>query len=452
MLARHTLALSLGLLVALPACKGLKKKIGGDDEPAASASAGTASKNAPPPEPVTSAPKGHTIEGIGTVPAWANDPAGATKCTPSPAAQAKFKALEKGDDAAVIAGTADIDAIVKEVGADSCFATRKGLAEALNNGGYKRYGAKKFDEASRYWRAALAARPAFLLSRYNLACGLALAGKGKDAVTELSEIARASNAGDATAVNFLEKAKSDADLKTVRDDPAFKEAVKGAQGALVGPRKGASEPEVGAKALPLLPDDFRKVNDPTGTMPGGVVTFKPAVVNIWTWRPDASNELVVTTITDDPAMLGKPRGDMSFNYGGIAVFKRDGEKLTILVARKTGDSPPAVAAGRNNTVVYSFEQMCGTLSGTLTFTGGHVDIKEKTCQDLGAGPPTTPTPAMATKPTSATKTCKPGEIIAADECVVKCDPEKPKCPAGKKCDIARFRNGNGDMVAEHICQ
>ena len=49
---------------------------------------------------------------------------------------------------------------------------------------------KKFDEASRFWRAALTVRPALLLSRYNLACGLALFGKGKDSVTEILEIAR----------------------------------------------------------------------------------------------------------------------------------------------------------------------------------------------------------------------------------------------------------------------
>lgn len=50
------------------------------------------------------------------------------------------------------------------------------------------------------------------------------------------------------------------------------------------------------------------------------------------------------------------------------------------------------------------------------------------------------------------KKCKAGEILAADECAVKCDPDKPKCPAGKKCDVARFRGETGDFVVENICQ
>ena len=273
----------------------------------------------------------------------------------------------------------------KEVGADSCFTARKGLAEALNNGGYKRYGLKKFDEANRWWRAALTVRPSFLLSRYNLACGLALAGRGKDAIAELLEIARADQDGDASASNFLEKAKSDDDLKTVRDDPSFKDAVKVSQGTLIGPRKGSSEPEVGAKAIPLLPEEFRKVKDTAGITTTGFVTFKPAIVSLWTWHPQPSAELVVTTITDDLATLGKPKGgDLGFDYGGLAVYRRDGEKLTLLLARKTGEVPPAVAAGKNGAVAYTFDAPCGTLHGTLTFNGSKVDVHEKSCADLGA--------------------------------------------------------------------
>jgi hypothetical protein len=363
-------------LLALSGCELLKPKGKDDAGAAAAAEAGAPSAKA------AAVPKieGVQIAGIGDVPAWGPDRGNLTKCEPTPAAKARFKALEKGDDPGLTAGTAEVSALLTEVGGDSCFAARKGLAEALNNGGYKRYGAKKFDEAARWWRASLTARPSFLLARYNLACGLALAGKGKDAVLELLEIARASKEGDAAASGFLEKAKSDDDLKSVRDDPSFKDALKLSQGVLIGPRKGSSEPEVGKQAVPLLPAEFRRMNDPTGVTEGGGVTFKPAVVNIWTWHPTPATELVLTTIIDDPAMIGKPRGDMSPGYGALAVYRRDGEKLTLLLARKTGQLLPAVAAGKNGAVAYTFEQGC-SISGTLTSNGKTVEVREKTCQD-----------------------------------------------------------------------
>lgn len=366
-------------LLSLAGCDLLKKK-GADDAGAAAAVADAA---APSPKVAGGATvAGAQIEGVGDVPAWSPDKGGAARCDPSAVAKAKFKALEKGDDAAITAGTADVAALLKDTGADACFTARKGLTDALNNGGYKRYGAKKFDEASRWWRAALTVRPAALLPRYNLACGLGLSGKGKDAVTEILEIARAAKEGDASASNFLEKAKTDDDLKSVRDDPNFKDALKLSQGVLIGPRKGSSEPEVGAKAIPLLPEEFRKVKDTTGAAASGFVTFKPAVVNIWTWHPNASTELVVTTVIDDITMLGKPRGDLAPGYGGLAVYRRDGEKLTLLSSHKTGPFVPAVAAGKNGAVAYTFEQGCGTLSGSITVSGKNVEFHEKTCQDL----------------------------------------------------------------------
>ncbi len=370
-------ALTVVTVFTLMGCNLLAKKEQ-DAGAAASAEGGAATTKsaAKPPDGV------HSIDGVGDVPAWAPDHGKPAKCTPSSAAVARFKAVEKGDDPGLVAGTVDVSTFVKEVGADDCFASRKGLAESLNNGGYKRYGLKKFDEANRFWRAALTVRPAFLLSRYNLACGLGLAGKGKDAVTEILEIARAAKEGDASASNFLEKAKTDDDLKSVREDPTFKEALRASQGGLVGPRKGSSEPEVGKKAVPLLPEEFRKIKDTAGITDTGFITFKPAVVNIWTWRPNKDTELVVTSLTDDPATLGKPKGDLNFAYGAIAVYRRDGEKLTLLLSRKTGENPPAVASGKNGTVAYTFEFACGTLSGTLSWNGKNVEVKEKTCGDL----------------------------------------------------------------------
>lgn len=59
---------------------------------------------------------------------------------------------------------------------------------------------------------------------------------------------------------------------------------------------------------------------------------------------------------------------------------------------------------------------------------------------------------MKTAGLPAPKKCKAGEILAADECALKCDMDKPKCPAGKKCDMARFRGETGDFQVEAICQ
>jgi len=313
------------------------------------------------------------VAGIGAIPPWSADQAVADKCTPSPPAKAKLRAVERGDDPALVSGSADLEALVKEVGADGCFATRRALAEALNNGGYKRYGKNRFDEASRFWRAALVVRPGFLLARYNLACGLGRAGLGRDAVSQIVEIARAATEGDAGAATFLEKAKTDDDLKGVRDDPGlqptFEAALRASHGGLVGPRRGSSEPELGAKILPLLPGDFTERG-----------TYKPAVVSLWTWRPESATELVVTTLSHDAATAGKPGADSGAGYGAIAVFRRDGEKLELLVARKTGGIPPAVAAGRGRTVVYTFDEACGARAGTLTFVGGEVTFKEDGCR------------------------------------------------------------------------
>lgn len=321
---------------------------------------------------------GVSVDGLGEVPAWAPDKT--TKhCALDPAIKPRLDALKKGD-AAVGAGTANVAALVKELGADTCFLNRRALAQALNDGGFALYGAKKLDEANRHWRAALVVRPSLVLARYNLACGLALSGKADAAVNQIAELARAAGEGDASASNSLEKAKSDKDLESVRAQPAFQAALKASSGGLVGPRK---EPETAAKAVALLPDDLRKAKDELGVTKTGTVVYKPAVTNFWTWRPDASTELLVATVVDDPAKLGKPKADLNQDWGAIAVYRRDAAgKPTLLTVRKTGESPPSVAAGKDGGVTYSFEQPCGALSGTLSWNGTSIDLKEKNCRDL----------------------------------------------------------------------
>ena len=166
----------------------------------------------------------------------------------------------------------------------------------------------------------------------------------------------------------------------MRDESDFKEAVKAASGGLIGPRK---EPETAAAAVKLLPEDYRKGKDTLGVTESGFVTYKPAFLQFWTWKPAEGTELLVGTIIDDPSHIGQPKGDMNLDYGAIAVLKREeGGKLKLLLTHKTGESPPSVGAGKGNTVVYKFTPMCGDLKGTLSWDGSKVVLKEQTCSEL----------------------------------------------------------------------
>ncbi|MBK7396931.1 MAG: hypothetical protein IPJ34_11665 [Myxococcales bacterium] len=323
------------------------------------------------------AKKADEVEGLGAIPPWSADGVG-KPCTPTATAKKRFAELAKGTDADLEVGKADVEAMKKELAGD-CHKAAIDLSVALNSGGFEQYKKKKYKEADRFWRAALVVRPSLVLARYNLACGLALDGHGKAAIGQLEEMGRAAKDGDPTASNLLEKAKADDDLKSVRDEAAFKDAVKAAQGGLVGPRK---EPETAAAAVKLLPPEFLKGKDPIG----GARTYKPALLDFWTWRPDADTELLVATVVDDPSTLGKPKGDMNTDYGGIVVLRRKDGALSLLLARKTGEIPPSVAGGAGGkTVRYSFDLMCGTLRGTLSFAAGKVVVKESTCSDAVAG-------------------------------------------------------------------
>jgi hypothetical protein len=371
------------LAVVLAACDKPKPPVADADAGAsgatagASASAGVHTKPAPTPAAAPAAPS-PDIEGLGAVPAWAPDRT-TKQCTADPAIKPRLEALKKGD-AGVGAGTTDVAALATELAVETCFLHRRALAQALNDGGFALYNAKKIDAANRHWRAALVVRPSLIVARYNLACGLALAGKGDAAVGQMTELARAATDGDAAAASSLEKAKSDKDLESIRSQPAFEAAVKTSNAGLVGPRR---DPDTAAQAIALLPEELRKVRDELGVTKTGSVVYKPAVTGFWTWRPVPSTELLVATIIDDPAKAGKPKADLNQDYGAIAVFRRDAfGKLTLLTVRRTGESPPSVAAGKNGSVAYSFEQPCGALSGTLTWNGSAIDIKEKNCRDL----------------------------------------------------------------------
>jgi hypothetical protein len=324
------------------------------------------------------APSARSIPGLGEVLAWSPTKLPTATCKLAGQAKAKVDSIDKGAVGAIGDGTADLAALRKEV-TDPCGANLKPLVVALNNAGFRVYGKKKYTEANRYWAAALSMHPGFALARFNLACGLALDGKPDAAIWAIGELARAVNAvDDPEASNLLEKAKSDDDLKSVRDAPAFQEALKASTGGLVGPR---GEPELAKEAVKLLPKELNAGVEFTGEKK----TYHPAFLKFWTWRPDAETELLVGTLTGDPATLGKPKFDNNAEYSGFAVLQRDGKIVRLLVAHKTGEEPPIIAAGRGGTVRYKFSTLCaGEIKGTISFAGGRVVVKEQTCNEANA--------------------------------------------------------------------
>jgi len=138
------------------------------------------------------------------------------------------------------------------------------------------------------------------------------------------------------------------------------------------------------QAVALLPEDLKKRQDDIGATPNrAIVTYKPAFTKFWTWHPDPSTELLVATLVDDPSKIGQPKADVTLDYGAIAILRKDATgKVTLVTVRKTGDSQPTVAGGKNGSVIYSFEQVCGGLSGALTWNGKSIDMNEKSCRDL----------------------------------------------------------------------
>jgi len=365
----HSLAV-LSTLILLAGCPSKKTE--------GTAPSATASATAAPIASASAAPKAagvRTVAGVGDVPVWAEETARGTKCKAKD--PAKLAALGKGTDATLSDGSADVTALAKDVAGD-CVAARHELADKLNDGGYERYKKKSYDEANRWWRAALVVRPAAILPRYNLACSLALVGKKADAIWALQELARAADADDPKASNILEKAKSDDDLKSLRGDVDFEAALRSATGTLVGPR---TEPETAAAGVKLLPADYFKVADHAGIYDDGFVHYKPALLKFWTWRPDDDTELLVATVVHDPSTLGMPKGDSNQDYGGVVVLQRVNGKLTLLLAQKTGETFPTISAGKNKRVLFTYEDYCGEVKGTLSWKGSKVVVTKESCPE-----------------------------------------------------------------------
>lgn len=435
-------------LVALLACSCGKKE-SASSEPAtkkSEAESKTATKDddgAEKPKPKgkakAKAPKGHTIAGV-TVPPWSQEHVGA-KCKIGAEADAKIKAWQKGNGPEIEDESTDVPKLVKELAGD-CSHARPALAMALNSGGYLRYAKKKYKEANHWWARALAVDPGLLVARYNLASGLALVGEKADAIWNLQELARAAEDGHATAANYLEKAKTDADLESVRTDPAVVAAIAVSKGGLVGPRK---EPELAAKLPALLPQDWRKGETEQG---GNVIplVYKPTLVDVWTWRPDSSTELLVGRVVDYPSSIpdiGKPLKEQTDPWGGIAVLQMKDEKPTLLLAQRTAHSAPsAVAAGKGGAVNYSFAYGWPgsiTLHGTLSWKGGKVVVDQQDPMKL----------AGADEPAAE---CKDGEVPVGEggACLKECAADTD-CAKGKSCLPGSFEMEGGGTAHVKAC-
>ncbi len=97
-------------------------------------------------------------------------------------------------------------------------------ARAANVRGMKLYNAKKYADAAKEFRAAIAADPKFVLAHYNLASMAALLG---DKPTVLAELRWLHDSSDPDARKALDKAPSDPDLHSMIDDPDVKKLIGG---------------------------------------------------------------------------------------------------------------------------------------------------------------------------------------------------------------------------------
>lgn len=376
------------------------------------------------PAPTASAAS-RSIVGLGEVADWAPNKSAPGECPITNAT--RLAAINRGDDAEVATGEADAKSLLAAVSGD-CPAGRAKLATALNTGAFALYKNRNLEAASHFWAATLNVDPAHIKARYNLACALALSGHGEDALWALGGVARAAKSGDSDATTQLAKARDDSDLAKLREMPQFIQLVgAGPNTAAVfeGPRQDAG---LSAQAVKLLPREYHEDRSPSGEL----VHYKPALAQVWTWRPSEQVDLVVATVIDDLARIGKPVEDLNDNYWGIAVFRKEGEKLTFLDARKVGDEAPDVSAGPGGSVLYSNDDLnCGMLRGQLSWRGGKLVVGHDICIDRGGVEQNPPAIPRATGHSSATVTAN------APPAMGQAAPPAAANGPFKACDLAR---------------
>lgn len=91
-------------------------------------------------------------------------------------------------------------------------------AARLNEDGLARRKAGDNAGAMRFYEMALAADPDHVWSRYNYACELALAGRDKEALAELTKLYKL---GTADARRALQAARKDSDFRSIKDNGQF---------------------------------------------------------------------------------------------------------------------------------------------------------------------------------------------------------------------------------------
>ncbi len=375
---------ALCALSAVACSKGSSGSPGPDAVSSASASVSSSvSAVASAPDAGPPAPKleMHAIAGLGDVPAWVVEKRRSNSfCGITVEGKTKLDLLAKGDDAALSAGTADVEALRTALVAD-CLVSERAVAQGLLDGARAQIAHKKLLEASRFLRASIVMRASFVPARYELVRTLVALKNFEGAAWLLADLVRAAKEGDSTALSAVERAKTDKALEPIHEDDAFKAAlaVVGAVG-LVGPRKDDALDKV---VVPMLPNEY--VWGPK--ISGGLRIYHPGLVDVWTWRPTAAPdgpELIVATIIHERAAVDVPQPVLNTDYGAIAILRPGKTKTdppTLIYVGKTGIAPPQLAATKTGAITFGFTETCGDLKGMILWKNEAVVAKMMTCSD-----------------------------------------------------------------------
>ncbi len=133
------------------------------------------------------------------------------------AVDAQVAGIAASDVAAVLPAAPDV-ATVEVVAPPKPLVRNPIEATRLNEDGLARRKAGDHAGASKLYEQALAADPEHVWARYNYACELALAGRAKDALNELTTLYKL---GTADSRRALAAARKDSDFRSIKDSGQF---------------------------------------------------------------------------------------------------------------------------------------------------------------------------------------------------------------------------------------